>query len=144
MLLALSGVRFPFFITPAAAILAVSFSVIQLNQKKALLFMSCCLYHFDGGLPPWAPQNIFTLSGVLLREKNREGGRSVQIHTTWSTATLQNRRCSSVALPLFLVLQACCPPCNSFLVSELPGSFRFAIWGCAYSWNMQRRYRLRN
>lgn len=52
----------------------------------------------------------------------QEEGRSVQTHTTWSRTTLQNRRCSSVALRLFLVLQAFCPPYNPVLVSELPGS----------------------
>lgn len=58
-----------------------------------------------------------------ITEGDKQGeGTSVQIHTTWGAPPLQNRRCSSVALCLFLVLQASCPPYNPVLVSELPRS----------------------
>lgn len=54
---------------------------------------------------------------ITAGDKQREG-RSVQIHTTRSTATLQNRRCSSVAVRPFLVLQASCPPYNLVIYSD--------------------------
>lgn len=94
-------------------------SVWSNKKKKSNPFFLCpaAYINFHGGLLPWAPQNIF-VSCVTEGDKRGEG-ISVQIHTTWSTATLQNRRWSSVTLCLFLVLRAPCPPYNPVLVSEL-------------------------
>lgn len=135
-LLALSGMCLPFFTITALAVLAASFRSIKTTTKKALLFGSCCLNHLSWRTAPTGTSKHPYFVRCVTAEDKQGEGRYVQIHTTQSTATLQNRRCSSVALHLFLVLQASCPPYN--LVTHSDHTFRFALWCCARSWNVEK------
>lgn len=150
MLLAVSRLYFPFFIMTAAWLHTCCFFQCDPIKKKTqhyknpLLFASCCLNHFLWCAAPMDTSKYLCFVRCIIEGDKQGEERSLPIHTTWNTATLQNRRRGSVALCLLFPRPPVLTVIQFLSLSSQDHRFRSALWGSACSWNVWYWYQWRN